>query len=316
MKKELISIIIPIYNVENYLMKCLDSVICQTYENLEIILINDGSTDNSLLIAKKYEKRDKKIKLINKKNGGVSSARNSGLDICTGKYVTFIDSDDYVEKDYIETLYNKMKEYDVDIVFSNATNVLGDGKFKSDKKVIKDILLDKENTYKELFCERYISCSCWGKLYKTDIINGIKFDTNLHLDEDFNFLIEVIENINNSLIISKEKYYYIVRENSLFHSAFNENRFVKSPLSRKWHSVINYSKGLVDKFKNSNLEKYAIRRYVRVIVTCMYVFKIVEDEYKELKLLIKPYFFKYLFSNIVSLKLKVMYLIVFFFKNS
>lgn len=315
MKRDLITIIIPLYNVESFIERCLNSVVNQTYKNLEIILINDGSTDNSLSICEEYRKKDKRIKLINKKNGGVSSARNCGLDIYNGKYITFIDADDYVEVDYIEILYKKIKEYNVDIVFSNAIEVLDNGKTMNNKNAIKDILLDKENVYKELFLERYISCACWGNLYKVDVIKDVKFDINMHLDEDFKFLIDVINNIDNSVMISDKKYYYVIRENSLFHSAFSENRIVKSKLSKKWYGIINYSKELVDKFKDTNLEKYALRRYVRLIVTYMYSLKIVKDEYKELKQLIKPYFFKYMFSSIVSIKLKVLYLVV-LLKNS
>ena len=310
MGKELISIIIPVYNVEHYLDKCLESVINQTYKNIEIILINDGSTDDSLSILEKYKKVDKRVKVINKKNGGVSSARNAGLDICKGKYITFIDSDDYVDTDYVEILYKKAKKYDVDIVFSNAIEVFKNGNTKNDKKIIKDILLDKEKTYKNLFSEKNIKTACWGNLYKADIIKDIRFDTNLHIAEDFKFLVDVISNINNSVMIPDRKYYYYVRENSLFHSIFNEDKIIKSICSEKWYGEINYSKELVNKFMDTNLEKYAVRRYVRLIVTYMYALKIAKEEYRELKKLIKPYFLKYLFSDIVSLKLKVMYLYV------
>ena len=110
MDKDLISIIVPIYNVEKYIKKCIDSIINQTYTNLEIILVDDGSPDNCGKICDKYKEKDDRIKVIHKKNGGLSDARNAGIDIATGEYITFIDSDDYVAENYIEVLYNLCKE--------------------------------------------------------------------------------------------------------------------------------------------------------------------------------------------------------------
>ena len=107
MEKELISIIVPIYNVSKYLDKCLNSLINQTYKNIEIILINDGSTDNSISICLKYKKKDKRIRLYNKKNGGLSSARNMGIKYSKGNYLFFVDSDDFLDLEIIEYLYNK-----------------------------------------------------------------------------------------------------------------------------------------------------------------------------------------------------------------
>ena len=106
---DLISIIIPIYNVEKYMEKCLNSVVNQTYNNIEIILIDDGSKDKSREICDNYAKKDNRIKVVHKENNGVSSARNTGIDMSKGKYITFIDSDDYIDTDYIETLYKISK---------------------------------------------------------------------------------------------------------------------------------------------------------------------------------------------------------------
>ena len=116
---EKITVIVPVYNVENYLEKCLDSLINQTYKNIEIIVINDGSTDNQGEICQEYAQKDNRIVYIEKENGGLSDARNVGLDKMTGSYVTFIDSDDWIEQDYIETLYKKIVEYQADIAVGN-----------------------------------------------------------------------------------------------------------------------------------------------------------------------------------------------------
>ena len=116
---EKITVIVPVYNVENYLNKCLDSLINQTYKNLEIIVINDGSIDNSGEICQEYAQKDNRIVYIEKENGGQSEARNMGLDRMTGSYVAFVDSDDWVELDYVEILYKKITEYQADIAVGN-----------------------------------------------------------------------------------------------------------------------------------------------------------------------------------------------------
>ncbi len=113
--KDKVSVVVPIYNVEKYLPKCIESIQMQTYNNLEIILVNDGSTDSCLKICEKYKKLDKRVIIINKENGGLSDARNFGIEKATGKWITFIDSDDYVEKDYIETLMSLSDSDDYDV---------------------------------------------------------------------------------------------------------------------------------------------------------------------------------------------------------
>ena len=119
-KNNLISIIVPIYNVEKYLKKCIDSIINQTYKNLEIILVDDGSPDNCGKICDEYAKKDNRIKVIHKENGGVSSARNVGVENATGEYIGFVDSDDYIEKDMYEVLINNLKKENADIsIISN-----------------------------------------------------------------------------------------------------------------------------------------------------------------------------------------------------
>ena len=114
-KQDLISIVVPIYNVEKYLEKCINSIIIQTYKNIEIILVNDGSTDSSGKICDIYLKKDKRIKVIHKKNGGLSDARNVGIENAKGKYIAFIDSDDFIDSDFIEILYNLIIEYNADV---------------------------------------------------------------------------------------------------------------------------------------------------------------------------------------------------------
>ncbi|MFR4697621.1 MAG: glycosyltransferase family 2 protein [Streptococcus salivarius] len=117
--KEVVSIVIPIYNVEAYLKQCLETIVNQTYPNLEIILVNDGSPDNSEEICKEFFKRDSRIRYVRQVNGGLSAARNTGIDLATGDYITFVDPDDWVTEDYVETLYTQLKKYEADVSIAN-----------------------------------------------------------------------------------------------------------------------------------------------------------------------------------------------------
>ena len=187
---EKITVIVPVYNVEHYLDKCLDSLINQTYKNLEIIVINDGSTDNSGIICQEYAQKDNRIIYIEKENGGQSEARNMGLDRMTGSYVTFVDSDDWVELDYVETLYQKITEYQADIAVVNYYSfnqsegmyyfhIFGDSYYE---KVYDNVSIF-ENLYESKEMKNIAFISVWGKLYRASLFKYLCFDKD-RLRED------------------------------------------------------------------------------------------------------------------------------------
>ena len=222
MKNSLISIIIPIYNTSEFLANCLDSVINQTYVNLEIILINDGSTDNSLGICREYNKKDSRIIVINKKNEGVSSARNAGLDIFSGDYVTFIDSDDWVETDFIEILNQKIKDTDISTIGMKLIN--------SSKETLLTYSIDKSiylssdkvmATFLSLNTISSIGRSSCNKLYSRKILNNVRFDENINIGEDFKFLFEVFLKKPNIFISNQVKYIINERAGSLSRSSMS-----------------------------------------------------------------------------------------------
>lgn len=190
MENELISIIVPIYNVENYLRQCLDSLINQTYKNLEIIVINDGSTDNSGIICQEYAQKDNRIIYIEKENGGQSEARNMGLDRMTGTYVTFVDSDDWVEPNYVEVLYKKLLEYCADIAVGNYYSyneqegifyfhIFGNSYYE---KVYDNVSIF-ENFYESEHMKNFALICVGGKLYKSDLFRELRFEVG-KLGED------------------------------------------------------------------------------------------------------------------------------------
>ena len=217
---EKITIIVPVYNVEHYLDKCLDSLINQTYKNLEIIVINDGSTDNSGTICQEYAQKDNRIVYIEKENGGQAEARNMGLDRMTGSYVTFVDSDDWVESDYVETLYQKIMEYQADIAVGNYYSfnesegmyyfhIFGDSYYE---KVYDNVSIF-ENLYESQDMKKFAFIFPWGKLYKASLLDYLRFDNgklaeDAYLNQKIYLLAERIVYLNKGL------YAYCQREGS------------------------------------------------------------------------------------------------------
>ena len=218
---EKITVIVPVYNVENYLEKCLDSLINQTYKNLEIIVINDASTDNSGEICQEYAQKDNRIVYIEKENGGLSDARNVGLDKMTGSYVTFIDSDDWVELDYVEILYKKIIEYQADISVGNYYSynedeetyyfhIYGDSYYE---KVYDNISIF-ENLYESQEMKSFALISAWGKLYKAKLFDYLRFDKG-KLGEDGYFNQKMYLSVNKVVYLNKGLYAYRQRSGSI-----------------------------------------------------------------------------------------------------
>ena len=214
MSNKCVSIIVPIYNSEKYLTDCLESIINQTYKNLEIILIDDGSTDNSKRICETFVKNDKRVVYIRKTNGGISSARNKGLDICNGQYICFVDSDDMIDKNYIMDFMNCLQK-NVDMLsccfLKFSKNVFSDNIVKNYKKVSYDI----NNKYKLLLStsKGYV----WNKLYKRDIIikYNIRFNEKISMCEDLEFNFNYLKYCNYVIYIENQNYFYRVSSNSI-----------------------------------------------------------------------------------------------------
>ena len=218
---EKITVIVPVYNVENYLEKCLDSLINQTYKNLEIIVINDGSTDNSGEICQEYAQKDNRIVYIEKENGGLSDARNVGLDKMTGSYVTFIDSDDWIEQDYIETLYKKIVEYQADIAVGNYYSYNEDEETyyfhiygNSYYEKVYDNISIFENLYESQEMKSFALISAWGKLYKAKLFDYLRFDKG-KLGEDGYFNQKMYLSVNKVVYLNKGLYAYRQRSGSI-----------------------------------------------------------------------------------------------------
>ena len=220
-----ITVVVPVYNVENYLRKCLDSIIAQTYKNIEIIVVNDGSTDTSGEICKEFAEIDHRIIYIEQENAGLSAARNTGLENMSGDYVTFVDSDDWIELDYVETLYKKITQYQADIAVGNYYSfnesegmfyfyILGDSYYE---KVYDNISIF-ENLYESQEMKNFALISAWGKLYKARLFEQLRFDVGKLGEDDY---------LNQKIYLLAEKIVYI-------HKGIYSYRIRNNSLSRTW----------------------------------------------------------------------------------
>ncbi len=221
---KLISVIIPVYNVEQYLPYCLDSIIQQTYRNLEILLIDDGSTDCSGAICENYALRDKRIKVIHKKNGGLSDARNKGLDICSGDYVSFVDADDYVGSDYIEQLYSAICETHAEIAVCDTYKFYDEAKLLSaiPQKGPK-LLFSNIEALEDALYRRNLTFYANGKLYKNELFREIRFPYD-RLFEDLYTTYKVIYRANQVVYLPLPNYFYRQRTGSIVNSSFQKKR--------------------------------------------------------------------------------------------
>lgn len=238
----LISVIVPIYNAEKYLPQCLDSILNQTYRNLEIVCVNDGSTDGSFSVLSEYAKRDSRIIVKDKINGGVSKARNMGLDIITGEYVLFVDADDWLEPDTCEQAFDAMSECDCDVVlWSYVSERKGAQSFK--QLFAGDRVFD-EGECRDLLHRRFVGiigeelahpeladslCPVWGKLYKRDLIadSGVRFTdlSEIGTYEDGLFNLEVFGFVKKAVYLDKCFYHYRRNNEDSATSRYNPNLF-------------------------------------------------------------------------------------------
>lgn len=221
MKQELISIVVPIYNTDSYLEKCIKSIINQTYKNLEIILINDGSTDNSLNIINKYKKQDNRIRVLNQSNKGLSECRNIGIKKSKGEFIAFIDSDDYVDLKYIEILYKNIKEYDADMSICNYYEIKDNIKNIKVKRDGKALITD-EKYYQLYNYNNLLTIVAWNKLYKRKIFNNIKYPINKIYEDEF-VICNILHNCNKIIYDYTPLCYYIKRKDSITASNKNKN---------------------------------------------------------------------------------------------
>ncbi len=232
-----VSIIVPIYNVEKYLDRCIQSLVNQTLNDIEIILVDDGSPDNCPSMCDEYAQKDNRIKVIHKQNAGLGYARNSGLEIATGKYVAFVDSDDYVDTSMYEALYKRAETINVDVVYCGFNTEVSKNKWRESKEVNKDQLWEGNNVKEFMYNmiasgkgvrqERLYQMSVWHAIYRRDIIvnHNILFPSERDVvSEDIPFQVDFLKNSNRILYLKEHYYYYCLNGTSLT-ATFKKEKF-------------------------------------------------------------------------------------------
>lgn len=247
-----ITVIVPVYNVETYLDKCINSIVEQTYKNLEILLVDDGSQDRSPQICDKWAQEDKRIKVIHKKNGGVSSARNAGLDNSRGEYIAFVDADDYIDRNMYEILYNEIMDHHADAASC--------GMVRESKNGYKEVWGD-ENSAAETVCgsewlktvgeaNGILPVHTGNKLYAKRVLSHIRFDTSFKYAEDTLFNFEAAKNIKKIVVHNVPRYHYTNNETSASNKTFSESRFDEHKVM---DIIFEYARG------NDDLMKYCVK---------------------------------------------------------
>ena len=233
---ELISIIVPVYNVEQYLEKCVDSIVNQTYKNLEIILVDDGATDSSGKLCDKLAKIDNRIKVYHKENGGLSDARNYGVERATGDYIGFVDSDDYIDAEMYEKLYEAIKKENVDVAECNLKIIYPDREELFTEQNYYNVCTKQEYLEEYLKIEKIFGSAC-VRLIKSDISKKLKFPVG-KLYEDTYYAYDLI-NVADSYVIMDAPYYnYLMRENSITNAKFNPRIFNLIEIVEEFHNTV------------------------------------------------------------------------------
>ncbi|MDU2265556.1 glycosyltransferase family 2 protein [Clostridium celatum] len=269
-----ISVIVPVYNVEKYLRKCIDSILNQSFSDFELILINDGSTDSSGLICEVYNQKDTRVKVINKKNSGSSTSRNIGLSLASGKYICFIDSDDWIEKNMFIEMFELAEKYSSDItisgiifdkinslneVIATTTNSYEFSIWNNEEKLRNNII--------KLFPNALINSSC-NKLYRADLLlkNEITFP-NTNVGEDTSFNLEAIK-VSKSIIVTNESYYHYMRYEAIktLTNRFHESAFERYLEIHKKMNDLFITWGRMDKEIVKEIDKTMFSQYLATML--------------------------------------------------
>ena len=276
-----ISVIVPCYNIESYLPRCIESILVQTYKTLEIILISDGSTDGTDEVIREYAKKDSRIIPIFKANSGVSDTRNRGLDMATGDYIGFVDGDDYIEPEMYETLLKNAIENNADISHCGYQMVFPsrvDYYYNTGKKVIQD----NKKGIRDIIVGDYVEPGIWNKLYRLDILKELRMPPDIKINEDVVFNFYAFVNSQKSVYEDLPFYHYILRKGSAATSKIDQNKLFDPVRVRK--EIFEYSLKNLD----NEIQSVAYSSYLNSIIN---LYRVVSNsklkEYKEDSFILK-----------------------------
>lgn len=211
-----ISVIVPVYKVEKYIKKCVDSILAQTFTDFELWLVDDGSPDNCGAICDAYAQKDSRVKVIHKKNGGLSDARNAALDVMHGEYVFFVDSDDWIAVDTLEIMYAALKKTGAQVATGNIISVYEDGT----EKVLYAPALEEKLLVGEELLTTLLRPNAWNRLYKAELFRNLRYPVG-RLYEDAFVYHKILAQIHSMVLVGKNTYYYLIRNGSIMNSQYN-----------------------------------------------------------------------------------------------
>lgn len=307
---EKISIIVPIYNVEKYLKQCLESILEQTYKNLEIILIDDGTKDSSGMICDDYAKKDNRIKVIHQKNMGLSGARNTGLKNSTGDLITFVDSDDFIDNKMFETMLLSIKENDADIVECGTIFCDENGNYIKDNTLNEVKIYKNEYQIKELLMNEDITTTSWGKLYKRKLFKNFEFPLEKYHEDTFTTY-KLLHLSKKTTVLNKGFYHYRQVDGSIMNSSFKLKHLdsIEATLERSKFIEKNYPE--YKKYDYANIVYSCCKVYERILLSDFYDKKII----KNLQNLIRKYLIYFLIYSKSKKSTKLFSIVCFFDMN-
>ena len=256
----MISIIVPVYKVEKYIRRCVDSILSQTYQNTEVLLIDDGSPDSSGDICDEYAEKDIRVRVFHKENGGVSSARNLGLKEAKGDYIGFVDADDYISPNMYDTLIRVIEKEKSDIAICGYQKENDNGSFEPYHKEKINCLFSKEEMISNLLTNKFYSCSACIMLFNNETIKGLAFDERRKHNEDLLYIYEAMKRAESAAYTAEPYYYYCTNEGSASLSAFSDQTM----------DIVYISEYILQDIKNYMPQLYSLERreFMRNNITC------------------------------------------------
>lgn len=292
--EDLISVVVPIYNVEKYLKTCIDSILCQSYKKLEIILCNDGSTDSCPQICDEYAKIDSRIKVIHKKNGGLSDARNAGIEVAKGKYIIFIDSDDFINRDMIFYLYSSLIENRADMACCQRQEVDEMGHALQNNHIYKSFIIDdNRKCMKEFLKNPQMDTVAWGKIYRTSMFKDVRYPVGKYHEDVFTTY-KIVAQCERIFVGEKKYYCYRIRTASIMTSSFSKKHMDSIKGNEERAIFIKQRYPELQKLANAGII-YAVNHCVLRLAQC----ENVDDESMETDKIVKKfqeYYKKYEFD--------------------
>lgn len=306
-----LSVILPVYNVEKYLERCLDSILNQTFKDFELLIVNDGSPDNSHLICDSYAKNDLRIKNFKKSNGGLSSARNYGINLAKGEYISFVDSDDYLDENMFQYLIAALLKSEASISICGRKNVYPDGRIKAVNLFGKNTVLSKQSAIELLIKDESINSFAWNKIYRRELFEDIRFPEG-RVYEDIAVMFKIFNKANRVVHIKESLYFYLHNSESisrgsgkeliiakdLFYAHYERYQFILG--NKQYHEVLKLSEKqaflfAVGYLHRMVLSKLSFTEFRKVLIL------VKEMNVMANKMLSKKYRFEYLLFNFPNL---------------